>query len=93
MTVLTPTEVFDINCDDKKYEEDKNITAVVKVNEVPFFKNKTSSGKFNLKFLKDLVVQNSYDGKQINNIITLILYYIIVVLLIGYVLFFSIIIL
>jgi hypothetical protein len=91
MTVLTPTEVFDINCDDEKYEN-KKIKAVVKVNEVPFFKNKTSSGKFNLRFLKDLVVKYSYDGKQINNIITLILYYIIVVLLIGYVLFFSIII-
>ena len=74
MPVLTSTKGFDIDCDDKKYEEDKNITAVVKVNEVPFFKNKTSSGKFNLRFLKDLVVKYSYDGKQINNIITLILY-------------------
>jgi hypothetical protein len=73
MPVLTSTKGFDIDCDDEKYEN-KEIRAVVKVKEVPFYKSGNSSGKFTLKDLKNLVVSkenSNHDGKQISYIIVL----------------------
>jgi hypothetical protein len=68
MTLLTPKEGFEINCSDEMYENIE-IKAVIKVNEQEYV---TKKKKFNLKFLKDLVSEDSnVDGKQINYIIVL----------------------